>query len=218
MLPALTSTPGNSAGIFAIASRYAASPRMALRPSFGIFAACAARPRQVTTMPPVPLREWMMSPVGRAGSKTKPKMVAPGGLLEHRPRPVRTGFLVRGEQHLPAEIGRRRGLLKGLERGQDHDQPALHVGHPGAVERMGIEPATGLENIVRGVDRVVVPAKEHLFASPAGASGTAAPSRPAGCSRGVGGESRKFRRGKRPGEGRVQDLPHARQARAVTRT
>ena len=46
---------------------------MALRPSFGIFAAWAARPWQVAVMPPVPLREWMMSPLGRAGSKTKPK-------------------------------------------------------------------------------------------------------------------------------------------------
>ena len=66
----------------------------------------------------------------------------------------RAGFLVGIDQHVIAEAGGGRGLFKGQQRMEHHRDPALHIGNPGAVQRLLVEPALVLERVIGGEDGV----------------------------------------------------------------
>ena len=83
---------------------------------------------------------------------------------EVRATPVRTRFLIGREQDFPADFAGVRRLLEGLERGEHRHDAALHVGHAGTIDALGVEPAALLKRIGLLVNGVEMSAEEQLRA------------------------------------------------------
>ena len=96
------------------------------------------------------------------GFKDEAELVALRRGGEEGPGAERSDFLVGPEQHFVADLRGMRGRLKRLQRGEHHDQAALHVDHAGTAELLGREQGAFLKRIGCAVDGVVVPAAEKL--------------------------------------------------------
>ena len=89
------------------------------------------------------------------------EVAALGGFSQQRRGAERGDFLIAVQHHFPADAFRKWAGLQNRQRCLDDGDAALHVGHAGAVQRVGVQPAAGLKAMIGRKHRIHMASQQH---------------------------------------------------------